>query len=570
MFNSLAKDWIDHFILDLLKKGLTQAGPPIGEARAATFGGYGVDAKLLMGAGFLESNLFLIERDTRRHTRLITDFPLASHCGGDLGHFRQMFEQMYGLDAGINLLKLDFSGTIEPSAAEVRNALPILRRGTGPRFLVLVMADSRRSLALEDPAGVAHRAMACFGRDAALGERLEAFWGALWARYQTDNGQEGSADPFKVALRELSALTCVTEALLDDEAQLTLSEAFSWVYVGEHGFRMRAFLFLVADEPDPSQALDHVLTALHAAPCWFVRGDEAFRYDAPLTVLPPPRRLQDLADEEKELPSMKSLVVDPSALSALVPAAAAQVPADHERQEHVDRLEALGRNELLSPDFRESIQYALAHLRVDPSLAMTALLRTVLIDLLTTVGKDPTSYVDAAWPGLANLLRPAAAPVMPPPAPSAVVLAPRSANHPPKKASTKQKPREGVPQEQEGEEFFEVRLTLVRAKRGDPDGYKDAMLAAARLLRFVSQDHAGPLPTEAKGRLQAIIATVSGKRRPLFFVRYLGVAKTSEDFQMNLTCLADAYDLSAADVLAEAQTSDKWRNPPFPIDVPTV
>ncbi len=562
MYASLEKDEIYRLGLRRALEVRAQAGFAGDTFRLLDMGGLGETGRIFLANGIPEKNLTFFERVGSRSHLVRARFPKAAHCHAELRHFPQFHEHRHGQGAGIEGFNWDLGSTPEPSARDLHAVLPVLKRGQGPRVLFAVMADARRNLALEDPRDTVRRAVKTFARDASLRQALEAFWLDLWGRYRLGAAPEPDvADPFKVALRELSALTVITGAL--STVGLAATEAIRFTFTSEGGFRMRAFFLVLEDETESRRGLTRTLSALHAAPSWLVRGGQAYPYLPPPA---PPEGLPTLGDILSKSPKEIRTMIEKSASPN--PSARASAPAagDTPRDRAIAHLREVLRHH--DAETKQLFEVAIAPPPADHRAAVLEACNFICRRIFGESLPDIVFNHD----GSVALREEVAAPV-PVPAPVAQTVAPPSAAAP---ASRPKRPAPIAPAKKVGHLYLSPehresldrssaqRLRLIQAAR--EGRLPDEMLAILR----EEADRLGEKPPEtlernskARMRLSSILARGQGEYKTPSIVSYLHLATDRGDFNGRLQSAAAAYGESTAALLEAARAHPTWVEPAF-------
>ena len=199
---SPSKRIVVHRLLDFLDKYT-----PLETAHVMSLGGEGAEVGICNERGVSLPNVNIVERNPRLMHALQKNYPDAAHHQGSLRSFPASFTARYGNDVGLDLIHVDFCGTLEPQIMGLLPVLPLAARGEG-RCLAYTVADKRRNLSLESTVEVKALARRTFGK----------LWPALWQnlkqlhRHYLEVWPESEALEENVALRELGALLYITLA----------------------------------------------------------------------------------------------------------------------------------------------------------------------------------------------------------------------------------------------------------------------------------------------------------------------------------------------------------------------
>lgn len=107
----------------------------------ATLGGEGHERRAWARLGIPLDHCWFIERDRVRSARLIHGARAAHHFHGELRDFPRAFRAVVP-GGGLDVFHWDLSGTVEPSADELRPVLPLVA-GSAGRCLLVSCADAR-------------------------------------------------------------------------------------------------------------------------------------------------------------------------------------------------------------------------------------------------------------------------------------------------------------------------------------------------------------------------------------------------------------------------------------------
>ena len=136
---SPAKQKVLKFFLDFIGSVV-----PVEDARIATLGGQGLEARIWQGAGVPHDHGWLIERKKALSRELIEELPY--HYTNGLETFPRVFRSVEGSDAMLDGLHLDYCGTVEPRLQEIGAVLPLIVHNIG--CLAVTVSDQRRNLSL--------------------------------------------------------------------------------------------------------------------------------------------------------------------------------------------------------------------------------------------------------------------------------------------------------------------------------------------------------------------------------------------------------------------------------------
>ncbi len=573
MYNSPEKEEAYRFGLERLATVRREAGfAGLEDVRLLDVGGLGVSGRLFVAQGIAEKRLVFVEQAAARSRQLGNDFPAAALYQGRLSTFERFHAQGYGSEAGIEAFNWDLGLTLESCLPDLHGVLPVLKRGKGPRAMFAVMPDARRNRSLEDVPRTARRILKAFGKP--LREPLEAVWADLWGRYHPAVGSE--ADPFRVALRELSAFALMAGSLRD--VGLAVQEAHRWAYVSERGFRMRTFFFLLRDEADPFQALKATLEAYRGAPSWFLsRGQGAEHvharlYPSPSVPAVPPYALAALVSltrkECERMMKREAVPASPASVADRSHPTAAPAAVDLPREQAIAYL----RDVLRHHDAETKRLFEIAIVLPpppDPRAAILAACNRISQDMFG----EPLSGVVLNEDG-SVALRDADVPLVPVPAPDPPAVPPPATASAGRSQEVVQRPRLRKKvghayltsqQRDELERNGVLRLRLVEAAR--------QQRLPAEMLAILREEavEAGTTPPEVldlkgKGRqrLAGLVARGQGKHKIPGIVSYLHLATDRTDFRGRLLALSNAYGEPTEAILAQARTHRTWVEPSFP------
>lgn len=250
--NGEAKECIALQFLEFLSRWVA-----LPQARLATLGGLGVEAKVWLGAGIPPEHGSLIEIESGLARTLIKNYPYRTH--DRLGAFHHIIAN-YG--ETVDGFHLDLCGTVGADiASDFAPTLPFILRSTG-RCIAITVADARRNHALEHWSVTLSKGKELFGRNTALDlyRELVATQRQIPVRRHPDLPAHFNKgfDPVKGAKREFGLLTGMTELLCRHKSTLNAMERY--VYVSRYHdrpFRMRTYFlhFSEGGSRDPEVAL---------------------------------------------------------------------------------------------------------------------------------------------------------------------------------------------------------------------------------------------------------------------------------------------------------------------------
>jgi hypothetical protein len=263
------KEQIIRLFLDFLSRHR-----PLADARVATLGGQGIEAKIWTESGIPPEHGWLIELNRTRGNRLIENHRYRHH--NRLGTFHQILAGQGGPAARIDGFHLDLCGTVtERVIHDFSPLLPLILQSTG-RCLGITVSDQRRNRALEEWPVVMKKAERLFGKHTAgLLEKIETLQTQLPIREGLPSFMSGF-DPCKGARREFSLMVELID--LFQEHSWVPVEIVRYVYVSRYGgkpFRMRSFFFHFAPVSTPSSDLA-VARTWTKSPLYFCSDQETF------------------------------------------------------------------------------------------------------------------------------------------------------------------------------------------------------------------------------------------------------------------------------------------------------
>jgi hypothetical protein len=223
---------------------------PLGQARLATLGGWGMEAEEWQKAGVLPENGWLIERNKDLRRKLIRRFRYRI-----LNQLRALPQFLAGCEtdeASVDAFHLDLCGMLSDSAiSDFTPVLPLVLKGRG-RCLAITIADARRNTVLEEWPEFLSRAHKLFGRKArTVFDRL------MEQQKLIPVNPDAPAlfkpfDPEKAAKREFGLLIELAELLFACGVPWALEEMRRYVYVSHHrsgSCRMRTYFFRMDNKP---------------------------------------------------------------------------------------------------------------------------------------------------------------------------------------------------------------------------------------------------------------------------------------------------------------------------------
>jgi hypothetical protein len=236
--------------------GLLSPHVPLAEARVATLGGQGIEAKIWAESGIPPEHGSLIELNRTQGNRLIENHRYRYH--NRLGTFCVNLTGQHGAAAQIDGFHLDLCGTVtEQILSDFAPLLRLILRSTG-RCLGVTVADQRRNIALEQWPEVLEKGERLFGGHAAeILENLEAQQQQLPTRDDLPSFMR-TFDSHKAACREFGLMVELIGLFQTHRAWAPV-EIARYVYVSRYGgkpFRMRSFFFRFARFDPPRSGLD--------------------------------------------------------------------------------------------------------------------------------------------------------------------------------------------------------------------------------------------------------------------------------------------------------------------------
>src|SRR3989344_104689 len=229
---------------------------PLNEARLATLGGEGLEAKMWLELGIPKEHGWLIERSDARMLRLIAESRYRIH--NQLSTFARILRGQNGETASIDGFHLDLCGTFGGELlGNFSSVMPLVLRSRG-RSLAITVADQRRNLALEEWPTYEKRAERLFGKEA------KSLYHTIFEQQKLVPVSRSRApfiqpfDPRKGAMREYSTLIDVASLLSKPNVPWMPVEMIRHIYVGrmpKNPFRMRTYFFHFGGEKVEHPAL---------------------------------------------------------------------------------------------------------------------------------------------------------------------------------------------------------------------------------------------------------------------------------------------------------------------------
>ncbi len=259
--------------------GLITNFRPLLQARLATLGGEGIEAKVWRERGIPPNHGWLIELNHRRANSLIRNHPYRNH--NRLSTFAQILQGTDANSAQLDGFHLDLSGTLGREVAkELARIFPLILASRARCFAVTV-ADQRRNITLEQwPQTMRHAYKL-------LGEYAEQFYKTLVVQQEHVPVKQGlpafmkAFDPTKGAKREFGLLLELLELLRGQSGFApTIIERYLYVsrYKGRP-FRMRTYFFHF--EPQHSSNLElFVAEKWIQSSLFFLEGEEFVQINA--------------------------------------------------------------------------------------------------------------------------------------------------------------------------------------------------------------------------------------------------------------------------------------------------
>ncbi len=489
-------------------------GKELHQVRLATLGGEGLEARIWREKGLPPENGWLIDLSPAVIRRLANVFREASYhlVQGRLGTFLAHLRNAEGRKPGLDLMHLDFCGTIEPVMSELSGIVEAVH-ASEQRILALTVSDQRRHPATDAPKEVMTLVEDVFGERAEhLVQALEAQGRGLRQIGWTPGR------PRDFALREISTLlTLFLSQLIAPRLKIAaeqryarmgklwkreLSEKRPLIYpvslerytYTSRGFRMRTYVWrLEPKRGSVRSALDSFLRAWLDAPCYaVVAGESEPILVKPRKTEPRPQRKKDAA-----MPSPPTLTME---------------DAKQRLQQAMP---------FMSPEIRESCEVLIkgsAAIDLDPIIerVTTDVMGKMLGALTAGLGTKRVATPKAVTATPPKEVRPVPAPA---PAP-------------------KRSKRKGHRDDDEISQMDDLRLLMLEAKvRGEDE--------LAKTKEDLSKAH---FPRQKKRllRIGTVFARCQGKHRPQFVARVLlrdgGMAEK----------LAKLYGVTADELRAEA------------------
>jgi hypothetical protein len=262
--NSNEKALVIQYILNIVGSFVA-----LNEAHIMLLGGMGFDAKLCLQAGALENNINIIERKRSLMKKLMRLYPEAHTFQGSLKNAVQMLKAVHGRNVGMDFMHLDLCGTIDP----IREALvPVMKLCVNGRTgcLAVTTADQRFNHAIHDPDAVIAKSYYTFGHHAKqLFDDLKEVH-----EFVQSNWNGTVADPYKVALRELSMYNHIAEACGHDDSHASiLPDSLIRIIFSADGFRMRTYLFHVKKRERSTKSEEvgkKFVDLVRMSPCYYL------------------------------------------------------------------------------------------------------------------------------------------------------------------------------------------------------------------------------------------------------------------------------------------------------------
>lgn len=301
MYDSRSKELVSREIIRLTREVFQALRSPVSEAWLVGLGGQGTWVGEWLSGGFMSDHIYLVERDKKRAERIMRceTVKKAKHirlCQTALRNFPSVFMAERGRKLGIDVLDLDFNGTLESALKDVSAVMPLVARGKG-KVLALTVADSRRNQSLNDVAKAAKQIQAFFseGSEQAM---LETAWQRLCVEHASHRATHtfpGGGDPLKAAFRELTTIVQLAKIAKAHGLEIDPNYGQRFIYTGDDAFRMRRF-FLRFRAQELATVGAGVLEFLRRT-CFYVSQDSATQLTDQLdstTMFP---RFSDIAEE---------------------------------------------------------------------------------------------------------------------------------------------------------------------------------------------------------------------------------------------------------------------------------
>ncbi len=218
----------------------------IPEAKFATLGGEGREAKLWQETGIPADNGWLIERGNELSKNLIRHTPY--HVCSSLAGFPKVLRSIHGQFSGIDAFHLDLCGTIEPNIGIIKPLMPLVSKFSEARCFAMTVADQRFNRALRKRGDLESSAKSLLGQqecDRFLFQ-LRSEQKSLPRRTDLPSFFAG-ADPEKGVTRELSVFLNLLDTLRGFQGKIAFipDEIARYIYISRmsgRSCRMRTYL----------------------------------------------------------------------------------------------------------------------------------------------------------------------------------------------------------------------------------------------------------------------------------------------------------------------------------------
>lgn len=300
MYDSLAKEHVSRQTIRLVGAALEARGLAPADARLAGLGGRGIWVKDWLAQGYVADQAYLIERNRKRAADLMRDETLKGVriVQSTLANFPRVFAAQVEDGTGIDVLNLDFNGTLESALKDVTKIMTLFACSRG-KAMVLTVADARRNQSLDNPAKTAKHIQEFFAQGARLPrQELESAWRILCAEHdglEVSHTFPEAADPLKAAFRELSTIVQLAEIAQAYELELDPEHGCRFIYSGDDAFRMRTYVFSFR-KLNPATIGAGVLEYLRH-PCFYVTQDTATPLTGSAEPATSPPQFSDIANE---------------------------------------------------------------------------------------------------------------------------------------------------------------------------------------------------------------------------------------------------------------------------------
>ncbi len=256
---------------------------PLSQARLATLGGYGIEAKIWAESGVPPDHGWLIELNRERGGRLIKSHRYKSH--NRLGTFHRILNG-YGEDGHVDGFHLDLCGTMSDRVIDdFSPVLPLVLQSTG-KCLAITVADQRRNVALEQWPEIQLRGKQLFGRQSTgMLQEIESQQRRIPVKRNLPAFIK-AFDPTKAAKREFGLLVEIAE-ILRNHASWTSAQIERYVYVSRYQgrpFRMRTYFFHF-EQGNPKNSGSVFARMWITSPLHFNGGEKFVEIKAPSTVV---------------------------------------------------------------------------------------------------------------------------------------------------------------------------------------------------------------------------------------------------------------------------------------------